>query len=404
MSNKKRFPALRIEQPLAPFFVVSIKADQLLDITFSEPLEYKSETGEMIGNQRRIDHKRLSQIGNYIDTVEMTFPNCIIMSVNQNESGFIIEEKNERWEVVHKDGMYFLDIPLSGKSASIIDGQHRINGFIHSKNPERLKMDLVCAVFFELPNPYQAYLFATINGNQKRVDKSLALEQFGYYVADEPSQAWTPEKLAANITRKLNFSENSPLHGLIKLSPIFNNEDFIDYNQTNWIISTATMMEGIISLISSNYKRDRIEMMHKRIFKGRDREMLSSIKDSSPLRKDYLDNKDQFIEKIIFDFFSSVKMNLWNKSTPNSYIKKTVGVQALFELLKTQLKLKQEFDEKIIKTLVDIDFDDNYFQASGIGKTRIKNVLLIKNKLKHLEEIKSESDRLDIMRIIGDFA
>jgi hypothetical protein len=74
-------------------------------------------------------------------------------------------------------------------AASIIDCQHRMKGFEYIENESRLEMDLLCSVFFDLPNPYQAYLFATINGNQKRVDKSLALEQFGYYIENEKKEA-----------------------------------------------------------------------------------------------------------------------------------------------------------------------------------------------------------------------
>jgi hypothetical protein len=41
-------------------------------------------------------------------------------------------------------------------------------------------MQLICSIFFELPKPYQAQLFATINSTQKPVDKSLTYELFGY--------------------------------------------------------------------------------------------------------------------------------------------------------------------------------------------------------------------------------
>lgn len=397
--KKKELQALKVEQPLGSFFVTTIKAKDLLEISFSEPLEYMTEKGEMKGNQRKIDENRLKHIGAYIDTAEMTFPNTIILSVNHNLDGSLIDEKDKRWEIIENECGFKLLFPLGIKSASIIDGQHRITGFTKISNQERLNIDLVCSIFFELPNPYQAYLFATINGNQKKVDKGLALEQWGYYIDNEEPISWTPEKLAASICRRLNFNTNSPVYGRIKLSPIYNNDVFIEKNK-DWIVSTATMMEGILSLISSNYKRDRIEMMNKRIFKGRSRDMVRPYRDSSPLRNLYLEGKDKEIESIILDFFNTVNNVLWKNCDSESYIKKTVGVQALFYYLKVYLKDSREFSNKMLDHASDIDFSDNYFQASGIGKTRIQNVLLISGGMKSISDLKNIEEQEEIRRII----
>jgi hypothetical protein len=46
-------------------------------------------------------------------------------------------------------------------------------------------MSLVCSVYFDLPRPFQAQLFATINSTQKRVDRSLTYELFGYNIVEE---------------------------------------------------------------------------------------------------------------------------------------------------------------------------------------------------------------------------
>lgn len=396
---KKEISALKVVQPLGTFFIATIKAKDLLNISFSEPLTYKAESGEMIGNQRKIDENRLRQIGKYIDTAEMTFPNTIILSVNHNEDGSLINDKDKRWKIINEGDSYKLSFDDSLKSASIIDGQHRVNGFKEIKNKERLNIDLVCSIFFELPNPYQAYLFATINGNQKRVDKGLALEQWGYYIEDEPSGAWTPEKLAASITRKLNFDLDSPLHGLIKLSPLYDNDEFMEKNRS-WIISTATMMEGILSLLSSNYKRDRIEMMNRKLFQGRSRKMVKDFRDSSPLRGMYLAEEDSKIEEIIKKFFTIVDKKLWKNVNDESYIKKTVGVQALFYFLKKYLSQTKVISDDILDSCVDIDFSNNYFQASGIGKTRIQNVLLVASGLKDLSDITNKDDQMEIKEIL----
>lgn len=61
----------------------------------------------------------------------------------------------------------------------------------------------------DLPLAYQAYLFATININQRKVDKSLAYEQFGYNLDDEEPESWAPDKLAVFFTRRLNLNPES---------------------------------------------------------------------------------------------------------------------------------------------------------------------------------------------------
>ena len=78
---------------------------------------------------------------------------------------------------------------LTERSASIIDGQHRLHAFdkLPTDALER-SMELLCVVFLELPTPYHAYVFATINFNQKRVDRSLAYELFGFDVDERPVQ------------------------------------------------------------------------------------------------------------------------------------------------------------------------------------------------------------------------
>jgi DGQHR domain-containing protein len=91
--KKTRIRAIKVSQPLGDFFVISIKARLLKNISFSEPLKYLSEDGKMKGNQRQINTKRLIDIGKYIDTAEMTFPNSIILSVNHNLDGSLIEDK-----------------------------------------------------------------------------------------------------------------------------------------------------------------------------------------------------------------------------------------------------------------------------------------------------------------------
>src|SRR5690606_37464129 len=142
-----------------------------------------------------------------------------------------------------------------------------------------------------------------------------------------------PEKLAVFLSRKLNIDrELSPLYQHIKVAPLNPENLFVDGLTKTWVVSTATVVDGITSLISTNAKRDRIEMQQKSFLSGRNREMLSKFtSDNSPLRNYFIEGKDQTIYSTIINFFKVIDELLWSRVTSDkSYIIKTVGVQASF--------------------------------------------------------------------------
>lgn len=173
-----KIPAISISQPIGEFFLCSIPAEILLKVTYSIPAQMTRDKGMfsgIFGNQRVKLKQRGKQIGAYIDETNSTFPNTIILSANYHKDGSYSEDKDHRWNAEKgDDGCYVLTIPLDEPLASIIDGQHRLEGFRYAEKPDRLNMGLPCAVYINLPREYQARIFATININQKRVDKSLA--------------------------------------------------------------------------------------------------------------------------------------------------------------------------------------------------------------------------------------
>jgi len=401
MDNKINYleiPALKVKQPLGDFYVISISARQLLDVSFSEPMKYIDNSGNVKGSQRPKDVKRLKEIATYIESVEMAFPNSIILAANYTENGELSKDKSERWKIVENidDKSFKLIIPNKQKLAAVIDGQHRLNAFEFVTREDRFNdLQLVCSVYFDLPNSYQAFLFATINSNQKKVDRSLALELFGYNVDDESEKAWTPEKFSVFLSRKLNIDvEYSPLYEHIKVAPLNSEILFEKKDNTKWVVSTATIVDGICSLISSNAKRDRVLMQQKSFLSGRNREMIKDIKDISPLRTSFITNQDKTIYDVLIKYFNVVKELFWDKAIYKSYINKTVGIQASFDILKLIL-IKEKSNtpdnidfKEILIPASNIDFSDKFFQASGIGRSRIKNSISIAINFTSLDKIK----------------
>lgn len=389
-----KISAIKVHQPLGDFFIAKMPANDLISISTSAVARYNKD-GKLIGSQRQLDISRLKLIANFIKSEEMSFPTSILLAGNVNSEGTIIEEPNNRWKVnpTNLQDVYEIEIP-DGISAVIIDGQHRLNAFNYTDNYYR-KIEVVCSIFLDLPNPYQAYLFATINGNQKRVDKSLALELFGYDVEDRPSETWSPEKLAVYLTRKFNFKSDSPLYQKIKLAPLFSDiETSVD--KSKWLLSTAAMVEGIMQLISSNPQMDRdyLAMKHSLWPKTNTRSDLKKLRDdkkrdNSVLRSLYLENRDEEIYDIISCYFNAVNDILWKEPNKDSVIFKTIGISVLFDLLKSILKKysPQQSYHPYIQQIANVDYTSNYFSLSGVGKTRLKRILKYKLGLLPKEDL-----------------
>ena len=368
--------AIKVKQPLGEFYIAKIKAGDLLRISTSSVARYDKD-GKLKGNQRPLDPKRLKAIANFIMSDEMSFPTSILIAANIDRDGGIVEKQDDRWTVEKTNTTDVFNLIIPDKVSSlIIDGQHRLNAFNYADSSCK-EIELVCSIFLDLPNPYQAYLFATINGNQKRVDKSLALELFGYDVENEPQNTWSPEKLAVYLTRKFNFSKKSPLYQKIKLAPLYSELDEI-VNREQWLLSTAAMVEGIMSLISSNPQKDRDMLAMKRnsIWGDKTRQILSN-NNRPVLRYLYISSKDDELYSILEKYFWSVKTILWDNATENSVILKTIGISVLFDILKNIIEkydIQDSYDLYINK-IRNINYSSNYFALSGGGKTKLTRIL-----------------------------
>lgn len=407
MATYLQIPVIKVSQPFGTFFITKIKAKQLLEISFPNKLRIINQEGKLEGNQREQQGKRIKEIANYINTVECAFPNSIILAANWSEDGDIVENEAIRWTLQKvSEDVFTLIIPTASKLASIIDGQHRLYGF-ENVDDEKKEMELTCSIYFDLPSSFQAYIFATINFNQKKVDKSLAYELYGYNLDTEEPKSWSPEKLAVYLTRKLNLEKDSAFYNHILIAPQNDNLIFeISPKKMNWHISTATIVEGIMKLYSQNHKRDRDLMYQLSVERGRSREMLSD--DTTPFRKYYIEGNDLLIYKTINNFFWAANNRLFDHSDHDSYIKKTIGIQGLFDVLKEILlrtfeeekNVTIEFFESFLGKVKHINFSDNFFQASGVGRSRIKRIILLANNFITIDDI-GENEVADMKRLVG---
>lgn len=385
-------PALQVVQPLGVFYVISLPAKVVLEVAESERLRAiyseTTRTYHLEGTQRERQEKRLESITDYINRSDAAFPNAIILAANSRLQTSLDDEVEDElrgedidW-VVSKNasGGFELTIPSQAKTASIIDGQHRLFGFANA-SPDRLDMDLVCAVFIDLPLPFQAQLFAIINSTQKPVDKSLTYEQFGYNIDDEASEFWTPEKLAVFLTRKLSTESESPIQGRVLIAP--KKDPYLQELSTthSWRVSTAVVVEGVLKLFSSNPKRDSNFMLTGR--KKSREELFDFRRDRTPLRDLYLRGNDALIYKIVSNYLFACNSVFWNGAAAESFITRTVGVQALFDVLRSiagsaieNKKISVDYFNSILLPAANIDFSDVRFKsASGSGRSIIARTI-----------------------------
>lgn len=402
-------PVLRVEQPMGTFYVAILPAELLLRVAESDVMSATLNPGgvgyTLSGTQRAIQDRRLSQIGAYIDRLDAAFPNAIILAANHSRAvGLDLEEAAEinaeatvdgddaaaaaavedavvaeEWAVTLKeDGSFRLRIPTEKKLAAIIDGQHRLFGFARAKEADRLEMQLICAIFLDLPKPFQAQLFATINSTQKAVDRSLTYELFGYNVSEEREEFWTPDKLAVFLARKLGTDTTSPLKGKITVSP--KRDALLEQmnKDADWKVSTAVVVDGIIRLISTNARRDTNLMLSPT---SKKRPALSEgPKDRSPLREAFIEVKDEIIYRMVENYLSACKDVWWTKAKAGSFIVKTVGLQAQFDILRALSAaayigrdVSQAYFAKQIAPAAGIDFSTVEFKnASGSGRSFIR--------------------------------
>lgn len=426
--------AIKLDHPLGEFYLTSIPARILLEVMQIDRFKAYVEKGDRAvysvgGVQRKELKSRKKLISEFVKSDEAVFPSSIIIAANDfsessgegegDTESFDIDDSigeiSKKWTVEKYDcngqEHYKIDIPLDSRGAFVIDGQHRLYGFWQLKrdyeqgalyeelqlSKDRLDTPLPCSVFFKIPKVFQAYIFATVNFNQKPVDKSLAYELFAFNLEGEP-ETWSPDKLAVFISRKLNSIQDEdiinfrsrtdiPLRSDVFLRRIkVSGQSFEDQREDGTYgqkISMSTMINGILPLISKNPQMDRAALY--RFEQERPRSIL--IDDKSILRKLYINYYDQDIYSIISRFFSVFEYYLLRRQAKHSFYHKTVGVMAGFALLRRLLERDFETRKDIsiqyfLNELKGLESIPEYAgellgEASGAGKNKLTNLLLV---------------------------
>lgn len=165
-------PAIKIPQKNYEFFIFAISPEVLLKSAYIARRLYSDKAYQrMVKLSRLKGTSKKEGIKDYLDDQEGVFPTNLVCAF---ESNVKFDEENK-----------ILKIPLEYGSIWLIDGQHRLFSFCHSKTINKNKYRLICSGFnvknlprSKITEEEQAKLFVTINQKAKKVTKELLLDLY----------------------------------------------------------------------------------------------------------------------------------------------------------------------------------------------------------------------------------
>lgn len=310
-------PCIRVQQPLGDFFVASIPAAQLIQVTFSDirKMTGDREVDTYMGIQREVDKKRVAELKRYVNTVDACFPSSVILAIPEKCAEFD-ETRNKLIlrSSVDKDGK--IDINRT-EIAKVLDGQHRIEGL---KGLTGQVFDMNVSIFIDMDIASQAYLFSIVNLAQTKVKKSLVYDLFEY------ARARSPQKSAHNIAVALDNLPDSPLYQRIKR---LGNATPGRKGET---ITQSTFVEAILEHISPDPILDRDLYL-----RGRSPSSPTDVEQRRYVfRELFLKGEDMKIADIVLAYFKAIEQRwpiAWSRQSRGYMLSKSSGFRGLMRLL-----------------------------------------------------------------------
>jgi len=369
MRTEVYVPVLEVDQPIGCFYVGVMSARDLIDVSYTDMRKIESDLDRYVGIQRRLNPTRVKEIAEFIKSIDATFPTSVVLSVRGDCAELIEEDGATRLRIFEgTDGDDGNKI-LLGATASILDGQHRVEGLKESARLDDFQVPV--SIFVDADIADQAYIFATVNLAQTKVNKSLVYDLLDY------AKARSPQKSAHDIAVALDRYEKSPFFQIIKrlgaATP----------GRTGETLAQATVVNGILPLISKKPEQDRYDLA-----KGRRVTADETSYEETPLRHLWVSGKDGDIAQILLQYFLAVKMTwpqAWDSREKGHILARTNGFRAFIRLFKNiYLKEKPFLNESqpgvtvdqflthLRKSrLADADFNSRTFAPGTSGETAL---------------------------------
>jgi DGQHR domain-containing protein len=354
MSYKYNF--IEFEQPLGSFLFATVPAEELL--TFFEIKRRKYTKEKADGTQRELSD-RVKDISNYCNTQDAAFPTSIIISLSKDQ--YKLDSANKIIEILGK--------------AEIIDGQHRLEGLNEAYKQFGVdvikRFTLPCVFIIEPTEQQKAFVFATINGKQTKVNKSLVYELFG--ISESPD----PYNILHTLARTLNFTPNSPFYKRLKM--LGKKSD--DTNTES--LTQGTFVDTLLGKITRDALKDR-DLINQDKYD-------EIAKDSKLVLQDYLLNKKgELLVPLFINIFNAVSKtwpNEWEHhedfilSKTTGYIGIMKGIDSFIRFGKENKVLTESYfiyifgklKEKLI--LEKLKFVSDDFPPGGKGENKLRDLL-----------------------------
>jgi len=349
------FPAIELTQPIGTFYIGAIRASDIVEIAFADIRRIEQRDIEkIVGIQRPLLQKRVNEISDYVNTIDATFPTSVILAIDSLSD---TKEQN----IIYNKTTCTMSVRRDERVAQIIDGQHRIAGLRNCTKA----FDVNVAIFVDMDLEDKGNVFATINLQQTKVNKSLVYDLFEY------AKSRSPQKTCHNIAKLFCRETGSPFEGRIKIlgSAMGGSYEFL---------TQATFVDRLIVCISSDAMADRDKLKRgKKIDPAIGKERRRLI-----FRDFFIREEDAKIAKILWNFFCAVSEkwpSAWNSDEKGNILPRTNGFSALMRYLRDAYNYfetpgaiikKEEFRSLLDKVeLKDEDFTIDNYKPGTSGET-----------------------------------
>jgi len=222
-------PALRLRQPGAELYMFTLAPYRLLRIAYV----YRRSLKERYAYQRMVNQSRIERIGHFLNREQAFLPNAILLAFDPE-----ISKKVSFTPRAPGDDIGEISIPMNYCSSWVVDGQHRLYGFIKTPYseppPERpepvTKFDVLIVGLKDFEREDQAKTFVDVNDNQKRIDPTLLCD-LTTFIGDLRHPLTWPSLLV----EKLNSCE--PWKNRIRIFEIERNKPITLAGFAKWALS-----------------------------------------------------------------------------------------------------------------------------------------------------------------------
>lgn len=375
----KRIRAFKARQPIGDIFVAAVDFKLIQQMTFFDVrrrLQEERDVERYLGIQRPLNRARVEDLKKYVNFLDATFPTSIILAVESDYVSF--DEKRLELTISNtRSGADKPDVAFRNLFR-VIDGQHRIAG-LEAFSGE--SFDVLVSLFVGSDIADQAHVFATVNLEQTKVAKSLAMDLF------DLARTRSPIKTCHNIAIALDTTVGSPFYQRIKRLGVATEGRLRSESGPGETLTQATFVNALLRYISDEPKTDRDQLLRGEglsLVAGKEEERLC-------FRNMFIWEKDVQIGKIVEQYFLAVRErweDAWNASGKGLMLNQANGFRALMRVFGeayNYVARPGQFVEakKFLELFNRVDVDSNYFTIERFrpgtsGEARLREFLRLK--------------------------